>query len=162
MLTNKITEHVVLSKGTIEDILKVHTSNEIDVSLSSIITTGNMDEYLCASRFFRDVINYNHKKYSGKHIHNDYYSFKFFNLIESNLFSETPYKRNDAIYTLGKVGAIKSIPKITTALNQFLHLDAEYSNALKFELNWLNELLSSISKCNTSSFKKYLVRRSIL
>lgn len=137
MIEEKITEQSILTKEEMAEIVHCHSIESIDIALSNILLDSNLDHYLCATRFFRDVINYGVKNDSGGLIHQNYQTLSFFKIIENNLNSEDRAKRNDAVYTLGKVCAFSSIPKIQAAIAKFHGVDSDYSDNLKSELEWL-------------------------
>lgn len=137
MLEERIIEHVILAKEELAEIFRCHSIESIDAALSSILLGGDLERYLCATRFFRDAINYGVKNDSGALMHQNYQALRFFEVIENNLNSEEKAKRNDAVYTLGKVCAFSSMPKIQSAIEKFKDLDPEYADNLKWELEWL-------------------------
>ncbi len=139
MLQKSITEHSVLTMEELEEIAFNNTVEDIDSVLTDLLLGNSMEHYLSATRFFRDLVNYNIKGLSSEEIKQHFGSMRFFEIIEDNLNSDDSVKRNDAAYTLGKVCAFTSIPKIKLALDKFISVDAEYADSLKFELEWLIE-----------------------
>lgn len=144
MLEKMITEHPILNKKEIENILKGNSVCEIDEAMSNLLSKNDMDNYLSATRFFRDIVNYKIRSYSGLEVIESYHELKFFKLIENNLFSNIPLKRQDSAYTLGKVCSMKSIPKLWEAIKEYENIDSVYAEALSFELRYLVGNWSSV------------------
>lgn len=137
MLESDITKSAILDREEIVRIIDSQTVEDIDLAISNLLHDEDIEKYLCATRFFRDLINYGIKNGVGAVIHKSYSSLNFFKIVESNLFSSSTVKRSDSAYTLGKVCSVASISKLEQSIEKFRAIDPEYADGAQFELDWL-------------------------
>lgn len=118
-------------------LLEKHGASEIEAALVPLLREGTADEVSRACLFLRDLLLVVPSRWSIPTS-----AFKTSSLVsslEGLVGSPVLLKRDDAVYTLGKIGATESIEHLRRARGATQDTDPIMLPRLAFELQWLSQ-----------------------